>query len=285
MPLPVIAAGAIKAAPVIFSALGKLFGNKSKANAAEEDRKMALANEQARAASVQNMLAQLKARGIDIYGPQTTTSQGTSTTTTNDKIRKVIDPLMRANAEQAAAQMQSEMNRDIFGPAQIAQLARDTNRGYDAALSNMAASRQLSPEQLNAMKFMSLASRTDPVLRAQAEAPAQNAAYRSGIRGEALNWTNATMGENRSGTSTTNSSDSRTSGPDLQALLALSQAGVPQQISTKTGYSPWGDILGAAGDLGGSLQAMFGGTKKPTAAGYAATFGTPGQDLYIPPFR
>ena len=252
--------------PSLLGVGGALAGNKSKADAAKDDRAIANANDAARLKAVQDVMAQARAAGYNPYGPQTSTDQSTTTTSTNDKIRKVIDPLMRGGAEQAVAQMQSEMNRDIFGPAQLAELARQTNRGADVSLNNMAASRQLSPAQLGAMKFMATSARTSPVLAAQAAAPEKNAAYRAGIRGQMLDWTNATMGENRTGQTVQNMTGSRTSGPNLQDLLALAQAQSPQNVSTKTGYNPWAEGLSAAGDLGAAAMSIFGNKPKNTVA-------------------
>lgn len=274
--IPAIAGGA--------SLLSGLFGNKAKNDQAKESADLYnnwLKNYQG---TGQGLYNQAQAAGWNPFGPQTSTSSGTTTGSTSSRGGSTYSnrPDITAEYQPLDELMRGIMTGRLAGGSSLpagyaSNAARGINEsfeGADAAARNLAARRGLSGEQSYAV--------ASPVSRARAGALAdmrgslpllerqmQNedigitqglqSAFGRGESGQSRNW--------QSGTSSSQSQGSQTNpfnASDLSALMRVLAPPSPMQGS-KTGTSGVATGLDSIGSLLGFLASQQG--NKPSSPG------------------
>jgi hypothetical protein len=275
------------------SALAGWLKNRSANNAQKDALNQANVNAAKSEQAVKDLFAQLEARGIDPYRNITTQSEsgtsstsGTSRTTGTQRQRKVIDPTTARMSGLADAQLEAL----LASPQKItegeklnyARNANLTSEGARRAVENVAASRGLSGAQAGALAVPVETDRTRNILNYLASIPQQERDIATALRGEAQGVTNARMGSDifsdsttRSNSTTNSSSSGRSEGPANIGMLAQ-LLGPRDRVSTNTGYSAAGNLLGSAADAGAAYYGMTNG--QPTSGSKKCppgTYGTP----------
>ena len=264
---------ALAAGSAILGGISKHKQNKANKQALEQENK----NAQADYAARQKIVGDLAARGIDIYGPQTTRGMSSSTGQTGGRSRTVSEEEFRRNPfiTEQYKPMETQLRSLIEGrlgkattvsEAEKAAQLRNINAASAGALQsirNMAGGRGLSAAQIGAAGAPVQVGRAGQIASYMATLPdieRQRRAEDLGLASGAI----GAFGKGEEGTSrgvsTTDQSgwsnqmgsSSQTGGPDIGALLALNApAG---RVSTNTGYNP---LLSGGADALGALSGYF----------------------------
>jgi hypothetical protein len=247
-------------------------GNKSKADAEKAARVMYNEWLKDRSQTAQDIAAKLAERGIDIYGPQVTTtsasgtSSGTSQSRTVSNTSQVVDP--------AQAAIKAKLEELIMGklgtPEQItegekAAMLEQIGQGERAGVTdvtNRAAKMNLGGTSLQSAMLANPVTSAANYQRSQylgSEVPQQNRELADKSRAEASGLLNAWKGaknvSNTSGSTTGTFSNTGTSTapPNYNSLLAFLSPPAPG-ASTQTGWNP---AASAGSDLAGSLLQLW----------------------------
>lgn len=260
--LPAIAGGA--------SLLSNIFGNKAKQNQANEQAKLYNDWLKQYQGTAQGLMSGAQAAGWNPYGPQTSTSQNTGTSSTSSRGGQQFSnkPQITQEYQPLDELMRGIMTGRLAGGSSLPQgyasnAARAINESYagaDAAARNLAARRGLSGEQAYSVASPANTARAGaladmrgnlPLLERQMQnqdigiTQGLQSAFGRGETGQSTNWNNSTTNSSQQGSQTNPFSAS-----DLNALMHVLAPPGPQQ-GTQTGVS------GLAGGLD-SLGALFG---------------------------
>ena len=284
MPIPIgipIAAMAIKG-------IADFFSNKSKADAEKAARVMYNEWLKDRSQTAQDIAAKLAERGIDIYGPQVTTtsasgtSSGTSQSRTVSDTSQVVDP--------AQAEMKALLEKIIMGklgtPEQItegekAAMLERIGAGERAGLTdvtNRAAKMNLGGTSLQSAMLSNPVTSAANYQRSQylgSEVPGQNRLLGDKSRAEAFGLMNAWKGAKNvsntrgSTTGTFSNTGTTTAPPNYSSLLSFLAPPAPG-ASTQTGWNP---AATAGSDLAGSLLQLWMSQQGQQKSGSSGTSG------------
>jgi len=271
--LPLLAGGA--------SFLSGLFGNRAKNNQAKEQANLYNNWLKQYQATGQGLFSQAQAGGWNPFGPQTSTSQGTTSSRGGGSQSYSNRPVITGEYQGIDALMRNIMTGRLSNPSSLpagyaSNQARAINQSYegaDQAARNMAASRGLSGEQSYAVASPANRARAGaladmrgnlPLLERQMQnediqmAQALQAAFG---RGEAGQSQSSTWNEGQTSGSQTNPFGAS----DLAALFSILKPPAPQQGS-QTGTSGVATGLDSLGALMGFLASQQGqGGQQPNA--------------------
>jgi hypothetical protein len=278
--IPAIAGGA--------SLLSSIFGNKAKQNQANESANLYNNWLKQYMGTGQNLMANAQAQGWNPYGPQTSTSQGTTSSSGGGS--QSMTPTITGNYQGIDSLMRNIMQGRLGNPSSLpagyaSNQARAINQSYegaDQAARNMAASRGLSGEQSYAIASPANRARAGaladmrgnlPLLERQMQnEDVQLAANLQKMFGTGQDTTSSQWSSGQSSGSQTNPF----SASDLSALMKIMVPPSPQQ-GTQTGTSGLATGLDSIGGLMGFLasQQKSGGQQASPglmAAGNAAAY-------------
>jgi hypothetical protein len=264
--LPAIAGGA--------SLLSGLFGNKAKNDQAKEQADLYnnwLKNYQGTA---QGLMGNATAQGWNPYGPQTSTSQSTSSSTGGGSFnnRPVITGQYQPLDELMRGIMTGRLSGGSSLPAGYASTAargiNESFEGADAAARNLAARRGLSGEQTYAVASPANRARAGALADMRASLPLLERQMQNEDIGITQGLQSA-FGTGQAGTSSQFSSGSQSgsqtnpfSASDLSALMSVLAPPSPQQGS-KTGTSGVATGMDSIGALLGFLSSQQGQGRTP----------------------
>ena len=282
--LPLIAGGA--------SLLSGLFGNRAKSNQAKDQANLYNNWLKQYMGTGQNLFGQAQAGGWNPFGPQTSTSTGTTSSQGGGSQSYSNRPVITGEYQGIDQLMRGIMTGRLSNPSSLpagyaSNQARAINQSYegaDAAARNMAASRGLSGEQAYAVASPANRARAGaladmrgniPLLERQMQnediqmAQALQAAFG---RGEA--------GQSQSSTWNTGQTSGSQTNPfgadDLAMLMKVLAPPSPQQ-SAQTGTSGVATGLDSLGGLLGFLMSQQGqGGQQPNAAMQGLYHASPG---------
>jgi hypothetical protein len=279
--LPILAGGA--------SLLSGLFGNRAKNNQAKEQANLYNNWLKQYMGTGQNLMAQAQAGGWNPFGPQTSTSQ--STTSSSGGGHQSTTPTITGNYQGIDALMRNIMTGRLGSPSSLpagyaSNRTRAINQSYegaDQAARNMAASRGLSGEQAYAVASPSNRARAGDIADMRGEIPllerqmqnedVQLAANLQKMFGTGQDTTSSQWSSGQSSGSQTNPF----SADDLSALMRIMVPPSPQQ-GTQTGTSNVAtgldSLAGLLGDLMFTQSRKQGQQATPglMAAGNAAAY-------------
>ena len=260
--IPAIAGGA--------SLLSGLFGNKAKQNQANEQANLYNNWLKQYMGTGQNLMQGAMGQGWNPFGPQTSTSYGT--TSSSGGGHSSMTPTITGNYQGIDALMRNIMQGRLSSPSSLpagyaSNQARAINQSYegaDQAARNMAASRGLSGEQSYAIASPANRARAGaladmrgniPLLERQMQnEDVQLAANLQKMFGTGQDTTSSQWSSGQTSGSQTNPF----SASDLAALMKIMVPPSPQQ-GTQTGTSNVATGLDSLGALMGFLAAQQGG--------------------------
>ena len=266
MPLPALLIPAISAGA---SLLSGIFGNKAKQNQANESANLYNNWLKQYGQTGQNLMGQAQAQGWNPFGPQTSTSQGT--TSSSGSSHSSMTPTITGNYQGIDELMRGIMTGRLGSPSSLpagyaSNRTRAINQSYegaDQAARNMAASRGLSGEQAYAVASPSNRARAGDIADMRGEIPllerqmqnedVQLAANLQKMFGTGQDTTSSQWSSGQSSGSQTNPF----SADDLSALMRIMVPPGPQQ-GTQTGTSNVATGLDSLGALMGFLAAQQG---------------------------
>jgi hypothetical protein len=257
--LPAIAGGA--------SLLSSIFGNKAKQNQANESANLYNNWLKQYMGTGQNLMAQATGQGWNPFGPQTSTSTGTTSSSGGGSFSN--RPVITGEYQGIDQLMRNIMTGRLSNPSSLpagyaSNQARAINQSYegaDQAARNMAASRGLSGEQSYAVASPANRARAGaladmrgniPLLERQMQnedigiARGLQQAFGTGQQGSSSQWSSG---------QTSGSQTNPFSASDLAALMKIMVPPSPQQ-GTQTGTSGVASGLDSLGALMGFLAAQ-----------------------------
>lgn len=263
------------------SLLSGLFGNRAKQNQANEQANLYNNWLKQYMGTGQNLMAQAQAGGWNPFGPQTSTSQ--STTSSSGGGRSSMTPTITGDYQGIDALMRNIMTGRLGSPSSLpagyaSNRTRAINQSYegaDQAARNMAASRGLSGEQAYAVASPSNRARAGDIADMRGEIPllerqmqnedVQLAANLQKMFGTGQDTTSSQWSSGQSNGSQTNPF----SASDLSALMKIMVPPSPQQ-GTQTGTSNVATGLDSLGALMGFLAAQQGSGGQQASPGLMA---------------
>ena len=288
MPLPLV--------PLAGAAIGGLlsfFQNKGKQDAEKEARKLYNDYLQGHTEAFNKLVSLAESHGYDMFGPQVTTTSGTSSGTTSSRSTTKSD--QRAGKDIAAeyGPMEAQFRRLIEGRLGAATTVSEgekarylaglnkTTRGATQSVANKAARYGMSGAQVaGGMTPIEIARSGQAADYLGAQVPAEERRRRNEDLALAQGAIGAFGVEDwNKGTSTTTGSSSSmgttagttTAPPDFTSLFSMMKPVAPQ-AGSQTGYSPG---LTAGQDLLSSLMALYANRKNPSTPNWNPSMGTP----------
>jgi len=245
----------------ILSGVGGIFQNRAASQAAKDQARLNNQYTQQYGAANKNIIDQLTA--------QTSSSTGGGSSQSSTRSVQDVDMFNRPEILAAYAPMEQRFRQLIEGrlgqpsavtEGEIASTLRGINRSSEGAMrqvANLAGGRGLSAQQMQAAGTPIATARTGQIADFLSSIPqvergrqAEDLALAQGAIGQfgtgQRQTGRTTMDSNTRGSSSQFGSQTGTSGPDVNTLMALMQPAGPQQ-SMRTGQSTFGDILGGLG--------------------------------------
>jgi len=261
--LPAIAGGA--------SLFSNIFGNKAKQNQSNESAKLYNDWLKQYMGTGQNLMQGAMGQGWNPFGPQTSTSSGTSSSTGGGSQSYSNMPVITGQYQGIDELMRGIMTGRLQNPSSLpagyaSTAARGINESYagaDAAARNMAARRGLSPEQSYAVATPANSARAGALADMRAQLPLLERQMQNEDIGIAQGLQSAfgrgEKGQSQSSTwnqgQTSGSQTNPFSASDLSALMKIMVPPSPQQ-GTQTGTSGVATGLDSLGALFGFLASQ-----------------------------
>ncbi len=274
MALPLLAVGAFAA----LKGLGSILGNKSKNDAAKAQQLAYNEWLKDRSKTVDEIAANLKSRGIDIFGPQVTYAnqqaqqEAHSVFQQSSQMTKTVGKGQEAMYQKLNQLLQGRLGQtDFITPEEKAATEQQINKMQEAGrnrVGNAVSRMGLSPSTMQAAMLETPAdiAANQARIGALANFAQLNRDEAAKARAEASGQLQAWQGQNTNtrgssdSFSTSSGSSSQTAPPDYLKLLSFLGAPAPNQPVVGTGQSMAGDIMGAVGSTGLAMTGNMGGS-------------------------